>query len=168
MAGRMIDSRAHTQQTGAMGQTEDVIAMAADVAGTAHAGQVDKVGANYIEHPARVAEHVRLLFPEAPDSAVAVAWLHDVVEDTEVSFRDLIVWGFSLEIIAGVDAMTKRNGEDVEDYFSRVRANPLARMVKAADLKDNTDPVRVAKLDPATADRLRAKYAKAAELLALD
>jgi (p)ppGpp synthase/HD superfamily hydrolase len=155
-------------KTGVMGRTEDVIAMAADVAGTAHAGQVDKVGANYIEHPARVAEHVRLLFPEAPDAAVAVAWLHDVIEDTEVSFRDLILCGFSMEIVAAVDAMTKRNSEPVEEYFSRVRANPLARMVKAADLKDNTDPVRVARLDPATADRLRAKYTKASELLALD
>ncbi|WP_181419819.1 HD domain-containing protein [Arthrobacter psychrolactophilus] len=151
-----------------MGQTVDVIAMAADVAGTAHAGQVDKVGANYIEHPARVAEILRQLFPEASDAAVAVAWLHDVVEDTEVSFRDLHVWGFSLEIVNGVDAMTKRNGETAEDYFSRVRANPLARMVKAADLQDNTDPVRVARLDPATADRLRDKYAEASMLLALE
>ncbi|WP_449374778.1 hypothetical protein [Arthrobacter psychrolactophilus] len=64
--------------------------------------------------------------------------------------------------------MTKRNGETAEDYFSRVRANPLARMVKAADLQDNTDPVRVARLDPATADRLRDKYAQASMLLALE
>ncbi|MFQ4149659.1 HD domain-containing protein [Arthrobacter sp. LAPM80] len=149
-----------------MGNNRDLIALACDVAAAAHAGQVDKVGASYIEHPARVAANVRLLFPHAPDAAVAVAWLHDVVEDTEIGFSDLRALGFSLDVMEGVDAMTKRNGERMEDYFARVRANPLARMVKAADLLDNTDPVRVARLDPATADRLRFKYARAAELLA--
>lgn len=143
----------------------DVIARAVEVASAAHAGQVDKSGAAYIEHPARVASNVRQLFPDAPDEAVAVAWLHDVAEDTDVGCVELLQMGFPADVVEGVDAMTKRKAEPVEEYFSRVRSNALARMVKAADLKDNTEPARVAMLDQATAERLRVKYDNAYRLL---
>ncbi|GAA4660308.1 HD domain-containing protein [Arthrobacter cryoconiti] len=148
-----------------METASEVIAKAAEVATAAHAGQVDKSGADYIGHPARVASNVRRLFPDAPDEAVAVAWLHDVAEDTEVGCAQLLEMGFTADVVAGVDAMTKRQAEPVEEYFSRVRANLLARMVKAADLKDNTDPARVAMLDQVTAQRLRVKYDNAYRLL---
>lgn len=143
----------------------EVIARAAEVAAVAHAGQVDKSGSDYIGHPARVAANVRRLFPNAPDEAVAVAWLHDVAEDTEVGCQELLAMGFTADVVAGVDAMTKRKAEPVEEYFTRVRANSLARMVKVADLKDNTDPARVSMLDRETAQRLRVKYDNAYRLL---
>lgn len=143
----------------------DVIARAAEVATAAHVGQVDKSGAAYIGHPARVAAIVRELFPKSPDEAVAVAWLHDVVEDTDIGCVDLLEMGFSADVVDGVNAMTKRKGEPVEEYFSRVKENPFARMVKCADLKHNTDPARVAMLDQATAERLRVKYENAYRLL---
>lgn len=144
----------------------DVVVKASEVARSAHAGQTDKSGADYISHPQRVAANVRELFPDAPREAIAVAWLHDVVEDTGVGFADLQREGFSEEVVQAVDAMTKRGGEPMAAYFARVRENPLARMVKAADLKDNTDPARVALLDAETAERLRVKYEKARQLLA--
>lgn len=146
-------------------ETTNVIARAAQVARYAHAGQVDKSGSDYVSHPERVAGNVRTLYPDASDEAVAVAWLHDVAEDTDVDCAELLRIGFSETVVTGVDAMTKRKSETVEDYFSRVNSNPLARMVKAADLKDNTDPVRVSKLDQATAERLKVKYEKAYRLL---
>ena len=138
---------------------------AQEIAAAAHAGQHDKAGAPYIEHPARVAGHLMALFPDASDEAVAVAWLHDTVEDTALTLDDLRTLGFPESVVAGVDAMTKRANEVPEDYFQRVRSDPLALMVKAADLRDNTDPERVKLLDAATAERLVRKYEKSQRLL---
>lgn len=71
-------------------------------------------------------------------------------------------------MVDAVDAVTKRSGEAVEDYFARVRADRLAVIVKTADLADNTDPARQAALDDATRVRLAEKYRRAYELLGVD
>ncbi|NQX25822.1 bifunctional (p)ppGpp synthetase/guanosine-3',5'-bis(diphosphate) 3'-pyrophosphohydrolase [Microbacteriaceae bacterium VKM Ac-2854] len=147
-----------------MNDTE-LIALADAIAERAHAAQVDKAGEVYIGHPRRVAAHVRRLFPEAPAGVVAAALLHDVIEDTDITPPALIDAGIPLEVVATVDAVTKRVGEPVESYFERVRAHAWAVMVKTADLTDNTDPERVARLDPATRERLAAKYERAERLL---
>ena len=139
----------------------ELVDQAMVLAARAHAGQLDKAGAPYIEHPGRVAAHVtRHAAPEDAEAARAVAWLHDVVEDTPVTLPEL-GQQFPPEIVAAVDAITRRPKEDPEAYYQRVRTNRLARAVKHADLDDNTDPVRVSRLDPATRDRLAAKYAHA-------
>lgn len=131
---------------------------AAAIAYQAHAGQVDKAGLEYITHPQRVASRV------STDTERAVAWLHDVVEDTGVTLDDLRVH-FDSDIVSAVDALTHRPHEPRVDYYSRVAVNPLARTVKLADIADNTDPVRLADLDAATRARLTEKYAKALRCL---
>lgn len=138
---------------------DELIAVARGIAETAHEGQVDKSGAAYIEHPRRVAERV-----SGDPGAVVVAWLHDVVEDTEVTLAELAE-RFPPQIVAAVDAVTKRAGEAKADYYRRVAADPLALAVKRADIADNTDPVRLGALPPDTRERLRAKYAAALEQL---
>lgn len=125
------------------------------IATVAHTGQVDKAGRPYITHPARVAARVA-----GDDHAVAVAWLHDVVEDTTVTLTDLGEQ-FPAEVVAAVDALTRRDGEEPAEYYARVRRIPLALTVKLADLADNSDPQRLARLDDATRERLVAKYARA-------
>ena len=145
----------------------DLIAQAEQVARAAHEGQVDKAGVPYIDHPGRVAVAAHLSAPtHLAEYAAAVGWLHDVVEDTGVTCDQLRQDGFPEAVVAGVDAMTKRKGEDVAEYFGRVRADELARIVKKADLDDNTSPERVRKLDLATRVRLEEKYARSRELLA--
>ena len=135
------------------------------IATTAHAGQTDKTGAAYIDHPARVAVRVcQYAPPGQTEAAQVVAWLHDVVEDTAVSLEELEAQ-FPAPITAAVDAVTKRAGEEPEAYYRRVVGNELARAVKHADLDDNTDPARVARLDPETRSRLEAKYARARAVL---
>lgn len=129
--------------------------LAEQIATTAHQGQVDKAGRPYITHPARVAARVA-----GDEHAVAAAWLHDVVEDTEVTLADLEQL-FPPEVTAAVEALTRRPGEVPADYYARVRAVPLAVTVKFADLADNSDPQRLAQLDAPTRDRLTAKYARA-------
>jgi (p)ppGpp synthase/HD superfamily hydrolase len=144
----------------------DVVALASSIAARAHAGQVDKTGHAYITHPIRVAERVRRLFPDTPPDVEAAALLHDVLEDTPVTAGDLLAAGIPQPVVDAVDAVTKRQGESTEDYFSRVRANEWATQVKTADIDDNTDPDRTAQLDEATRLRLDAKYTRARALLA--
>lgn len=131
----------------------------------AHAGQVDKSGAPYIEHPRRVAQYLIEDFED--EVTVVIGLLHDVVEDTDVSLDDIEL-EFGTEVRLGVDAMTKRKGESLEDYCARVRLNERARAVKRKDVKDNTDPVRAALLDGKTRERLERKYAKTLSLLGED
>ncbi|TCN53453.1 HD domain-containing protein [Rhodococcus sp. SMB37] len=131
------------------------------MAAEAHAGQVDKAGQPYITHPARVAARVA-----GDEHAVAAAWLHDVVEDTEITLADL-EQAFPPDVTAAVDALTRRRDETPAEYYARVRTVPLALTVKLADMADNSDPQRLALLDVATRERLIAKYARArAELTA--
>ncbi len=133
------------------------------LAAQAHRGQFDKAGRSYIEHPERVVGH--LVDPTADE--VVVAWLHDVVEDSAVTLEE-VDEEFGPVVAAAVDALTRRLDEaDSDDYYVRVKANPIALKVKAADLADNTDPARLALLDPAQRARLEIKYAHARHELGL-
>lgn len=139
------------------------------IARLARRGQTDKSGADYIEHPRRVALNVKAMGFGHPYTTAGI--LHDVAEDTEVSLADLKVI-FSDEVVRAVDNVTRRRGEGSEAYYQRVRSgdasafvNEIALVVKIADIQDNTSPERVAKLDPAVQARLAEKYAKALDLL---
>jgi (p)ppGpp synthase/HD superfamily hydrolase len=74
-------------------------------------------------------------FKELPEQTVAL--LHDIVEDTEYTLNDVRLMGYPEEIVAAVDAITKREGEAYEDYLKRVKANDIARRVKSEDLRHN-------------------------------
>jgi (p)ppGpp synthase/HD superfamily hydrolase len=136
-----------------------LVELARGVAIGAHAGQFDKAGFPYVEHPKRIASRA-----STPEEEV-LAWLHDVVEDTRVTFRDLFLAGFPAEIVEQVDALTHRKNEPRSDYYERVRAFPAARRVKLLDVADNSSPLRLYYLDEETQVRLVKKYAKAREAL---
>lgn len=127
----------------------------------AHEGQVDKAGNPYIEHPRAVAE---LLEPHG-EHAVMAGWLHDVVEDTDVTLDRLTAMGFPPEVVSAVDSVTHREGESCDDLIARAAADPLGRLVKLADNTSNMDPARLALLDQETRERLTKKYARAREVL---
>lgn len=142
--------------------TYDHVEAARALARRAHAGQVDKAGRPYIEHPAAVSDR---LPPDHPVLQV-VAWLHDVVEDTDVSLEE-VRRHFGAEVADAVDAITHRKHEPRDDYYARVKANPAALRVKEADLATNSDPWRTRLLEPAQRERLARKYAHAYEVLDL-
>ena len=119
-----------------LGESENV-SKALEIATHVHKNQVDKAGKPYINHPKAVA---RMLGTE---EAQTVALLHDVIEDTSVTLDDLKGAGFSDDIITAVDCLTQREGERREEYIMRVSKNPLATMVKLADLKHNQDLSRI-------------------------
>ncbi|HVT78368.1 MAG TPA: HD domain-containing protein [Acidimicrobiales bacterium] len=136
-----------------------IVAIADAIAEAAHAGVPDKGGRPYIEHPRAVAALVE------GDDARAAALLHDVIEDTDLTEADLLAAGIPVHVVTAVAALTRREGQADVDYYATVAANELALRVKRADIANNTDPVRTARLDPATRDRLARKYAKATKLL---
>ncbi|PNA04015.1 MULTISPECIES: HD domain-containing protein [unclassified Pseudomonas] len=108
------------------------------IAATAHAGQVDKGGAPYILHPLKV----MLRMSSLEERIVAV--LHDVVEDCGISLEDLRKEGFSEAILSAIESVTKVPGESYEDFVERAAQNPIGRVVKLADLEENSDLSRIA------------------------
>ena len=151
-----------------MSTLERAIAIAAE----AHAGLVDKAGEPYILHPLRVM--LRMTSP----AARIVAVLHDVVEDGRergFTLERLRTEGFGEEVLAGVEAVTKRRDEEGRHadpgfderymrFVARAAANPLGREVKIADLEDNADLSRIAR--PSAQDRARvARYERALLLI---
>ena len=110
---------------------------AIELAARAHAGQVDKAGQPYLLHP------LRLMFAVRTPHERMAAVLHDIVEDTAVTFDDLIAEGFAAEVVAAVRALTKTKGEARRDAARRAAADPVARVVQLADVTDNMDLSRL-------------------------
>lgn len=138
----------------------DLVIVARAIATIAHAGQTDKTGAPYIGHPERVAARVA---DNRHDEAVA--WLHDVLEDTSVTAEALRAAGIPGSVVYDVELLTRTPHQQPEDYYEPIRDSHSARRVKLADIADNTDVDRLALLDDATVARLVRKYAKARLLL---
>lgn len=127
---------------------------ALQIAVRAHKGQKDKAGHDYILHPIRVSERC-----DDPRAKI-VALLHDTIEDTDVTADYLREEGFTEEIVEAVLAVTRREGEEYDDYVRRAAQNELGRMVKRADLEDNMDIRRLPELTDRDVERLR-KYLRA-------
>ena len=129
-----------------------------EIAKRAHLGQIDKAGEDYIKHPEKVASFVN------SDEEKAVAYLHDVIEDTELTLEDLREYGFSKEVLEAVDVITKKKGQDYQTYLNSVKENKLARVVKLADLRHNSDLTRLINITEKDIER-KEKYQKAIDFL---
>jgi len=139
---------------------QDAIALAQ----FAHRNQIDKAGMPYIDHPMRVLAAVQAQGGRPYVQMAAV--LHDVSEDTAISTLIMSELGFSDAVTNLVNLVDKNfyllNGEvDLDAYYQGIALNSDARMIKAADIRDNTSPWRLSYLPEATQDRLQKKYAKA-------
>lgn len=130
-----------------------LVELARAIATKAHDGQFRRDGVTpYIEHPAAVASRA----PQSQTSQAA-AWLHDVLEDTDVSSQDLIAKGIPEGVVAAVEALTKQEGLSYEANLKRAAANELAKGVKVADMLSNL-------ADSPTKNQIR-KYARGLLLL---
>jgi guanosine-3',5'-bis(diphosphate) 3'-pyrophosphohydrolase len=107
----------------------------------AHAGQMDKGGIPYILHPITVLQEVMNLSDDEELACIAI--LHDVIEDTDVTFIDLYREGATARIVNGVVCLTKMPGETYEEYKERVFSNRDAMIVKMADLRHNSNLARL-------------------------
>lgn len=126
----------------------DYINTALELAVKGHAGQVDKGnGLPYILHPLTVACKVHT--PEQK----AIAILHDVLEDTELTLEDLYKANIPDGVIKSVELLTDPKDGDFEGYIKRVAEDYDAAVVKHADLEDNLSPARGRGLN----DKIRSK-----------
>lgn len=124
----------------------------------AHNGQFDKSGIPYIYHPIHLAEQMD------DEVSVCVALLHDVVEDTEMTFSQLAELGFYAEIIDALTLLTHDDDVPYMDYVRKISENPVARKVKLADLMHNSDLSRLDTVDGRAIERAE-KYKEAIRIL---
>ncbi len=91
------------------------------------------------------------------EEAKIVALLHDTVEDTDVTFDDLLAAGFSEDLLATLRLVTHEDGVSYDDYIGGMMHDPIAVEVKIADLEDNSDIRRLKEITPKDVERLQ-KY----------
>ena len=125
----------------------------------AHKNQVDKSGMPYVYHPFHLAEQME------DEYSVCVALLHDVVEDTDYTLTDLIEAGFPAPVTDAIALMTHDDAVPYMDYVKKLRNDPIARAVKLADLRHNSDLSRLDVIDDRALERAE-KYKEAIMLLA--
>lgn len=125
----------------------------------AHKNQVDKSGMPYVYHPFHLAEQME------DEYSVCVALLHDVVEDTDYTLTDLIEAGFPTPVTDAIALMTHDDAVPYIDYVKKLRDDPIARAVKLADLRHNSDLSRLDVIDDRALERAE-KYKEAIMLLA--
>ncbi len=124
----------------------------------AHKNQVDKTGLPYVFHPIHLAEQM-------PDEVTTVvALLHDVVEDTQYTMDDLEYIGFPQLVLEALALLTHDEAQPYLEYVASLKANPIARTVKLADLRHNSDLTRLDQVDEKALARVE-KYRKAIQLL---
>lgn len=139
---------------------QSMLELALSITTEAHRGQFDKSGIDYIEHPIFVASQVD------SEEEKAVALLHDVIEDSSVTAEELLNAGLPETVVTAVQILSKKKGQDYQTYLKAVKSNPLARAVKLADLKHNSDLSRLETITDKDLERLE-KYKKAIDYLSM-
>ncbi len=134
-----------------------------EIAKKAHAGQLDKAGTDYIFHPMTVALNFC-----GDTSAMIVGLLHDVVEDTEITFEDLQKIPLIDEELQALKLLTHDKKISYPDYIAKIKTNALAKKVKYRDLNHNLDYSRFLKDIDTWSGISVVDYAKAVETLPAD
>ena len=140
--------------------TDARVRKAFEVARQAHAGQVDKGGVAYINHPLTIASSVG-----EDVSAIIVALLHDVAEDSAITLDDLqAAIPLTAEELDALKLLTHDAATPYLEYVAQIKTNDLAAKVKAADLKHNSDLSRLENPQHKDFERVE-KYRRALEIL---
>ena len=125
----------------------------------AHAGQLDKAGEPYIQHPRRVAD----CFSDTKLKIIAL--LHDTVEDTWVDEK-LLRKMFSSDVCDCIMLLTRKNDETYSEFINRIvkSKNLYAIKIKIADITDNMNLGRLKEVTAKDLERTQ-KYAESRILL---
>lgn len=129
------------------------LALAIKIAAEGHLNQKDKGGNPYILHPLKVMHYLK----SDDFQLMAIAALHDVLEDTDVTAADMVLLGFSNRVKDAVVLLTKTSNQTPEEYFQGIASNYDAIRVKLADLRHNSDVRRLKGLGDKDLLRIR-KY----------
>ena len=112
-----------------------LLAIAIALAATRHQNQFDKAGVPYILHVLKVMHYVK----SSDLEVLMIAVLHDIVEDTGITYQELREMGFSERVINGIRLLTKIKGQTHEEYVAGILTSIDAILVKQADLRHNSD-----------------------------
>lgn len=112
--------------------SDTALGRAIDLARAAHAGQVDKQGRDYFDaHLRPIAEATNAAWPGS--WAVQVAWLHDIIEDTDHTAESLLAAGIGPDVVAAVESVTRHPGEPYRDLIERASDSARGAAVKFVD-----------------------------------
>lgn len=137
------------------------IEKALKIAYKAHENQFDKGGEPYINHPLHIAKMLN------SEDEIITALLHDVIEDSNITKKDLIDFGFNKNVINALSCLTRKRNEDYFSYINKVKSNTLAKKIKILDLEHNLDVKRLSKITNKDLQRIE-KYKKALAILKKD
>ncbi len=124
----------------------------------AHKDQLDKSGLPYVFHPFHLAEQMET------EETIIAALLHDVVEDTDYTLEDIKEMGFGDAVVDALSLLTHDDDTKYMDYVRAIKGNPIAKAVKLADLRHNSDITRLDVVDEKALKR-RENYLEALEFL---
>ena len=127
------------------------------IAYEAHNGQLDKSGVPYIFHPIHLAEQM------TTEEECIVALLHDVVEDTDVTFEQLEK-EFPDTVIQALKLLTHDDEVAYMDYIRDIKCNRISKNVKLKDLDHNKDITRLGCVTEKDTKRIQ-KYNEAEKIL---
>lgn len=121
-----------------------------------HKDQTDKSGMPYVFHPLHLAEQMQ------DEATTVAALLHDVVEDTSCTFEELRGMGFDEAVLQALALLTHDDDTPYTDYVAAIKPNPIAKAVKLADLRHNSDLSRMDVVD----ERAMKRYQKYKDAIA--
>lgn len=104
----------------------ELLSKAILIATNAHAGQFDKGGMPHILHPLRTMSYLK----EDDEELQCIAVLHDVVEDTKTTWKDLYEAGMTDRVIHALGLLTKMPGQTLEEYKEGIFSSVDAMKVK--------------------------------------
>ena len=110
---------------------QELLQKAISIAYNSHKNQYNVNGEPYILHP------LRIMLKTKDEEQMITAVLHDVVERSDFEIDHLEIEGFNKDIVAALDALSRKNDELYDSYISRVLKNKLAIKIKVIDLMDN-------------------------------
>ena len=131
---------------------------AMNIAYDAHHGQYDKGGGPYIFHPIHLAEQMKT------EEECIVALLHDVLEDSDFTQKDMLEFGIPFEIVSRCEIITRGKDESYMNFVRRCGDEKIVRCVKMADLLHNMDLTRLNEITDKDLQRIK-KYHKAYKYL---
>ncbi len=124
----------------------------------AHKDQVDKSGMPYVFHPFHLAEQMK------DEYTTIAALLHDTVEDTDITVDYLAEQEIPEEVIVAIKLLTHDESIPYLEYVKIIKNNDIAKAVKLADLKHNSDLSRIEAVTEKDLTR-REKYMNAIKIL---
>lgn len=136
---------------------DDLVMKATIIVTDLFKNDIDKGGNSYLLHLLYVYSGVN------SKEEKTVAFLHDILEEKEVTSSDLIEVGFSEKIVNDVLILTKDKNVSYEEYIDNIIENGSIESirVKLADLENNMDLTRIKNPKEADHNRINNKYVPA-------